>query len=66
MLGAFHSERIDAVVAIAPTHPWTVTHPTREASYARMFDRVAHPQGWDKYNFHFWRENWEAFGGVFF
>ena len=66
MLGAFHPDRIDGVVAIAPTHTWTIPHPNREASYAGMFDRVENPQGWDKYNTHYWRENWEDFVKFFF
>ena len=65
-LGAFHPDRIDGLVAIAPTHTWTIPHPNREASYARMFDPVENPQGWDKYNTYYWRENWEDFVKFFF
>ena len=43
MLGAFHPDRFDGVVAIAPTHPWVVPHPGRGAIYAGMFDRVEDP-----------------------
>jgi pimeloyl-ACP methyl ester carboxylesterase len=28
MLGAFHPDRVDGVVAIAPTHAWTIPHPS--------------------------------------
>ena len=66
MLGAFHSDRIDGVVAIAPTHPWVVPHPGRGAIYAGMFDLVENPQGWEKYNVHYWRENWADFVEFFF
>ena len=66
MLGAFRSDRVDGVVAIAPTHPWVVPHPGRDAIYAGMFDRVENPQGWEKYNVHYWRENWADFVGFFF
>ena len=65
-LGAFHADRIDGVIAIAPSHYWTVPHPNREASYAGMFDPVDNPQGWDKYNTQYWRENWEDFVKFFF
>ncbi|MDP9463298.1 MAG: alpha/beta hydrolase, partial [Actinomycetota bacterium] len=66
MLGAFHPDRIDGVVAIAPTHPWTIPHPYRAASYAAVFDHVENPQGWAKYNVHYWRENWADFVEFFF
>ena len=66
MLGAFHPDRIDGVVAIAPTHPWTVPHPGRGAIYAGMFDHVDNPQGWEKYNVHYWREHWADFVQFFF
>ena len=61
MLGALHPDRIDGVVAIAPSHPWVVPHPGRTAIYDKMFDHIDDPQGWEKYNVHYWRENWNDF-----
>jgi len=66
MLGAFHPDRIDGVVAIAPAHSWVVPHPGREAMDAHVFDRIDDPQGWEKYNVHYWRENWADFVEFFF
>ena len=66
LLGVLHPERIDGVVAIAPSHRWAVPHQDREASFARMFDPVENPQGWEKYNVHYWRENWADFVEFFF
>ncbi|HUF98906.1 MAG TPA: alpha/beta hydrolase, partial [Ilumatobacter sp.] len=66
MLGAFHPDRIDGVVAISASHPWVVPHPGRTAIYAGMFDRIDDPQGWEKYNVHYWRENWSDFVEFFF
>ena len=66
MLGALHPERIDGVVAIAPSHRWVVPDPDREAGFAGMFDPVENPQGWEKYNVHYWRENWADFVEFFF
>ncbi len=66
MLGAFHTDRFDGVVAIAPSHPWVVPHPGRTAIYHRMFDHIDDPQGWEKYNVHYWRENWNDFVDFFF
>jgi pimeloyl-ACP methyl ester carboxylesterase len=70
-----HRSQVDDAVAVLdatgtataiPTHAWTIAHPNREASYAGMFDRVENPQGWDKYNTHYWRENWDDFVKFFF
>jgi pimeloyl-ACP methyl ester carboxylesterase/predicted glycosyltransferase len=66
MLGAFHPDRINGVVAIAPSHSWVVEHPGRDAIYANMFEHVENPQGWEKYNVHYWRENWSDFVEFFF
>ncbi len=66
MLGAFHPERIDGVIAIAATHPWVAYEPARAASFSGMFEPVEDPQAWEKYNLHYWRSNWSDFVGFFF
>ncbi|HEY5875476.1 MAG TPA: alpha/beta fold hydrolase [Ilumatobacteraceae bacterium] len=66
LLGALHPERIDGVVAIAPSHRWVVPDSDREAGFSGMFDPVENPQGWEKYNVHYWRENWADFVEFFF
>ena len=40
--------------------------PTANRATPRMFDHVENPQGWDKYNIHYWREHWEDFVEFFF
>ena len=66
MLGAFHPDRIDGVIAIAATHPWVVNDPDRAASFSGMLEPADDPYGWEKYNLHYWRSNWSDFVGFFF
>jgi pimeloyl-ACP methyl ester carboxylesterase/predicted glycosyltransferase len=66
MLGAFHPDRIDGVIAIAATHPWVVYDAKRAAGFSAMREPTADPQGWQKYNLHHWRSNWSDFVEFFF
>ena len=65
LLGALHPDRVDGLVTIAGAHPWSVSHPEREQLYETMFEPTTDPQGWEKYNVHYWRENWEDFAEFF-
>lgn len=65
-LAAFHPNRIDGVVAIAPSHAWGPPHPDRAGAFEKMFDEIAEPQGWEQYNVHLWRKDWPTFVDFFF
>lgn len=66
IVGALHPDRVDAIVAIAPSHPWGVPHPDRAKAFEKFDQPVADPEGWAKYNLHYWRENWQDFAEFFF
>lgn len=60
LLGALHPDRIDGIVSIAGAHQWMADSPLRQ-QYDRMFEPTTDPEGWEKYNVHYWRENWADF-----
>ncbi len=65
LLGALHPERIDGVVAIAPSHPWMAESELRDQAEVAMFEPVVDPVGWEKYNLHHWRQDWPDFVDFF-
>lgn len=65
-LGALHPDRFAGIVAIGAAHPWAIPLPSRASIGDRMFTPVARPEGWDKYNVHYWRSDWTDFVEFFF
>ena len=60
LLASEHPDRIDGVVAIAPSVPFGPPHPDR-AEVIRWDDHIEDPQGWEKYNRHYWLEDYPDF-----
>jgi len=64
MLAALHPERVDGAVLIAPTAPFGESNPAR--THKRFDAPVASPQGWAKFNRHYWTEHYRDFVEFFF
>jgi len=65
LLAAEHAERVDGLAFIAPALPLGSSLPRGRA--AQMFDeRRASYEGWQKWNRHYWLENYEDFLEFFF
>jgi pimeloyl-ACP methyl ester carboxylesterase len=62
---ARHPERFLGILAIAPWAPY-LTPPRPERAGYDFNVRPDNPQGWAKYNRHYWRENWRDFLEFFF
>jgi pimeloyl-ACP methyl ester carboxylesterase len=64
MLAAQQPERVEAAVLIAPSAPFGPANPHRSpASFQAVVDA---PQGWWKYNEHYWRSDYSDFVQFFF
>jgi len=67
ILASLHPDRVVGVVAIAP---WALdrTPPMAERREAakHLTDELPVYEGWDKYNYHHWREDWTDFVDFFF
>jgi pimeloyl-ACP methyl ester carboxylesterase/predicted glycosyltransferase len=64
MLAALHPERVDGAVLIAPAAPFGESNPSR--SRQRFEAPVASPEGWAKFNRHYWSEHYRDFVEFFF
>ena len=64
MLASSYPERVAAAVLIAPSAPFGPANPNR--SPASFQSIVASPEGWSKYNEHFWRTDYSDFVRFFF
>src|SRR3954451_4739495 len=63
LLAGEHSERVDGAVFIASAAPFA----EHVARVGTPFDaRLERYEGWDKYNLHYWRENYRDFLEFFF
>ena len=64
MMASNYPERVAAAVLIAPSAPFGPANPNR--SPASFQSIVASPEGWSKYNEHFWRTDYSDFVRFFF
>jgi pimeloyl-ACP methyl ester carboxylesterase/predicted glycosyltransferase len=65
LLAAAHPERVDGLAFIAPALPLGSSLPRARA--AQMFDEPRESyEGWEKWNRHYWLENYEDFLEFFF
>jgi pimeloyl-ACP methyl ester carboxylesterase/predicted glycosyltransferase len=65
LLGAHHPERVAGIVFLGPALP--LGRPSARASAVQTFEvRRDHYEGWEKYNRHYWLENWREFLEFFF
>ncbi|HTP23160.1 MAG TPA: alpha/beta hydrolase [Solirubrobacteraceae bacterium] len=66
-LAATHPERVRGIVALAPGVPMLAPHhPWKAAALQTIDERLADPQGWEKLNHHYIRENYRGFLEFFF
>ncbi len=66
-LAAAHPERVRGIVALAPGVPLlSPPHWFRAAPLETFEDRLSDPQGWEKFNRHYIRENHRGFLEFFF
>lgn len=64
---ARHPDRVTGVVAIAPTVVDDTPAPAdRRESLARFFEQLDRHEGWDRYNAHYWLQDWPDFARFFF
>ena len=67
MVAALHPDRVAGVVAVAPyAKDDTPPIPVRRASAGRFDEELSSYEGWDKYNRHYWLEDWPDFAEFFF
>jgi pimeloyl-ACP methyl ester carboxylesterase/predicted glycosyltransferase len=67
LTASLHPDRVAGVVAVAPyARDETLPLPYRAAAAARFDDELSSYDGWDKYNRHHWRDDWEDFARFFF
>lgn len=60
-LSALHPERVDACIAIAAAHQWTVPIATRASASSTQTDPGDISEGWAKYDPAYWRKDWRDF-----
>jgi pimeloyl-ACP methyl ester carboxylesterase len=65
-VAADHSDRVLGQVFIGPSLPITPPAPSRVESAQDFWVEHDDPQGWDKYNAHYWLTNYEDFAEFFF
>lgn len=63
MFAALHPERVEGAVLIAPSVPFGPMHPGRRPENALA--KLDSHEGWDKFNVHYWRENYPDFAEFF-
>ena len=66
ILAANHPDRIERVVFIGPSVPLGPPRPEREAAIQRFWVAQASPEGWAKYNAHYWLTDYPDFLDFFF
>lgn len=66
-LAALYPERVQGLVAIAPSLPLVPPHPERAAVVGNLFGPAPEkPRGWAKYNVEYWHRNFPDFVEFFF
>ena len=65
-LMAEHPERCLGGVFIAPSLPVAPGHPERLDSLARFDEPYTSGEGWEKFNRHYWQDDWRGFLQFFF
>ena len=65
LLGADHPERVEGMAFIAPALPLPPVPPRRQAAHEFDERRQSH-SGWEKWNRHYWLEDYEDFLEFFF
>ena len=65
-IAAEHSDRVLGQVFIGPSLPLTKQAASRSRIPERFGEVVDNPQGWEKYNAHYWRTNYRDFAEFFF
>ncbi len=65
-LAARHPERVDGAVFLGPALPLAPPDPARAASASTFDDELEAYEGWDKYNRHYWRQDYRGFVEFFF
>ena len=65
-LAADHPDRVLGQVIIAPSLRLTPQTPEASKIRATFQERVDHPQGWEKFNAHYWRTDYPDFVDFFF
>ena len=66
MLAANHFDRVLGQVFIGPSLPITPPAAARSGIEDAFWAEQDDPQGWDKYNAHYWQTNYEEFAEFFF
>ncbi len=62
-LAAYYSDRVTAMITVGAASPFAASHEHRSVTdYFRKFDK---PQGWEKQNLHYWRENYPDYADFF-
>ena len=55
LLAAFHPERFDGIIPIAPSSPWMVPNPHGpDITDAKPAEEGVEPEGWEKYDPEYW------------
>jgi pimeloyl-ACP methyl ester carboxylesterase len=65
-VAAGHPDRVIGQVFIGPSLPITPPSPSRVESAKAFWVEHDDPQGWDKYNAHYWQTNYADFAEFFF
>ena len=66
-LAAFHPERFDGIIPIAPSSPWMVANPDgQDVTDARPAKAGVPPVGWEKYDPNYWLVDYQDFIDFFF
>jgi pimeloyl-ACP methyl ester carboxylesterase/predicted glycosyltransferase len=63
---AEHPDRVLGQVFIAPSLRLTDDARAMDAAFVRFEEEVVRPQGWEKFNAHHWRNDYEDFAEFFF
>jgi pimeloyl-ACP methyl ester carboxylesterase/predicted glycosyltransferase len=67
LTASLHPDRVAGVIAVAPyARDETPPLPFRAEAAARFDDELGSYDGWDKFNRHHWRDDWEDFARFFF
>lgn len=66
LLTAEHSDRVLGQVFIGPSLPIAAQTTSRARSAGDFWVEHEDPQGWEKYNAHYWKTNYEDFAEFFF